>query len=179
MSYAEAAAKGPKQSPEEARAPPVPELEKTESEVASLIDVDSPHVSSVKSDFEDQAEQTKTQAARKEREAEDKLRELSDKAADKATEAKKKATAEGKKAKEKAKAGGKKLQDNKDNPVVIGNAVIILAGVAVLGFGAYKKHSEGQLDWKVAGATAGIVGAIAVADYFGSQWLFKNKYPPK
>lgn len=45
--------------------------------------------------------------------------------------------------------------------------------------GAYKKHQEGQLDWKLAGSVAGVVGVLGVADYFGSQWLLENKYPPK
>jgi len=72
MSYADVVAEGPKQPPEEARAPPMPEVEKTESEATSIVDVGSPHISSVKSDFEDQATKTQTQAIRKEHEAEDK-----------------------------------------------------------------------------------------------------------
>jgi hypothetical protein len=46
-------------------------------------------------------------------------------------------------------------------------------------FGAYKANSEGKLDWKVAGTVAGAVGVLGVADYYGSQWLLENKYPPK
>merc|ERR1712000_455716 len=82
MSYADIAAKGPKQSPEEARAHPVPALEPSESESASLIDVDSPHVSSVKSDFQEQEVKTETQAERLEREAEDKARAEAQKASE-------------------------------------------------------------------------------------------------
>jgi hypothetical protein len=147
----------------------MPEVEKTESEAASLIDVDSPHVSSVKSDFEEQATKTQTQATRKEHEAEDKAREYEQKASEAARDAKKKAAAKGKEAKEKAKAGGKKLQDNQDNPVVVGNAVIITVGAIALAAGAYKKHSEGKLDWELAGTVAGIVAVFGVADYFASK----------
>jgi len=179
MSYADVAAKGPKQSPEEARAPAMPEIEKTESESNSLVDVDSPHVSSVKSDYEQQATKTQTQATRQEHEVEDKARELSEKASEAANDAKKKATTKGKEAKEKAKAGGKKLQDNQDNPVVIGNAVVLLVGSVALAAGAYQKHKEGQLDWQLAGTVAGVVGAFAVGDYFVSKWLIENKYPTK
>ena len=57
------------------RAPPVPHLEPDESQASSLIDVDSPHVVSVKSDFEEQAIKTETQAERIEREQEAKARE--------------------------------------------------------------------------------------------------------
>jgi hypothetical protein len=147
----------------------MPEIEKTESEAASMVDVDSPHISSVKSDFEDQATKTQTQATRKEHEAEDKAREYSQKASEAASDAKKKATAKGKEAKEKAKAGSKKLQDNQDNPVVVGNAVILAIGTVALAVGAYQKHKEGKLDWQLAGTVAGIVGVLGVADYFASR----------
>lgn len=151
------------------RAPPIPEVEKTESEATSLVDVSSPHVSSVKSGFEDQATKTETQATRMEHEADDKAREYGQKASDLTSEAKKKAATKGKESKEKAKAGGKKLQDNQDNPVVVGNAVILVAGTVALAVGAYQKHREGKLDWQLAGTVAGVVGLFGVADYFASK----------
>jgi anthranilate phosphoribosyltransferase len=147
----------------------MPEVEKTESEAASLVDVDSPHVSSVKSDFEDQAIKTRTQATRKEHEAEDNAEEYARKASDAASEAKKKAGVKGKEAKEKAKASSKKLQDNRDNPVVMGNVVIVTVGAIALAAGAYQKHQEGKLDWQLAGTVAGVVGVLGVADYFASK----------
>ena len=61
------------------------------------------------------------------------------------------------------------VKDNRDNPVVIGNAVVWTVMAAALGFGAYKQHSEGKLNWKVAGAWAGVVGLFGTADYFVSQ----------
>jgi pyruvate dehydrogenase E2 component (dihydrolipoamide acetyltransferase) len=69
------------------------------------------------------------------------------------------------------KRDGKKLSENRDNPVVIGNAAIWGIGIIAIGYGAYKKHSEGQLDWKLAGTVAGVVGAFGVADYFASQYV--------
>ncbi|KAJ9498953.1 hypothetical protein H2202_005630 [Exophiala xenobiotica] len=171
MSYADIAAKGPKQSPEEycSRAPPVPALEPSESESASLIDVDSPHVSSVKSDFQEQEVKTETQADRLEHEAEDKARADAQKASEAAEKAKKKAATKGKEVKDALKKDGQKLSENRDNPVVVGNALIWGITAVALGYGAYKKHSEGQLDWQIAGTVAGCVGAFAVADYFGSK----------
>ena len=147
----------------------MPEIEKTESEATSMVDVDSPHVSSVKSDFEDQATKTQTQATRKEHEAEDNAREYAQKASDAVSDAKKKAGVKGKEAKEKAKTSGKKLQDNRDNPVVIGNVVVLTVGTIALAAGAYQKHKEGKLDWQLAGAVAGVVGILGVADYFASK----------
>ncbi|PTB73402.1 hypothetical protein M440DRAFT_1404407, partial [Trichoderma longibrachiatum ATCC 18648] len=59
MSYADAAAKGAKQTPEEAAAPQPPEIIPNESSsTASLIDVDMPSVHTVPPDFLEQDVQT-------------------------------------------------------------------------------------------------------------------------
>ncbi|KAI1623396.1 hypothetical protein EDD37DRAFT_681599 [Exophiala viscosa] len=187
MSYADIAAKGPKQSPEEVgccispliiRAAPVPSIEHSE-ESSSLVDVDSPHVSSVNSDYKEQEIKTDTQAERIEHEAEDKARAAEQKTEAAAAETKKKAATKGKQVKDSLKKDGQKLSENRDNPVVIGNALIWGLATVTIGYGAYKKQSEGKLDWQLAGTVAGCVGAFAVADYFGSKWLLENKYPPK
>ncbi|KAI9692737.1 MAG: hypothetical protein M1820_009409 [Bogoriella megaspora] len=169
MSYAAVAGSGPEQ-----RAPPPPSLEQSISSTQSLVDVDSPHVSSVPSDFDSQSVKTDTQAERMEREFEDKKRE----AGDKASQAKDKLAEGRSKGRAQAEKEAKFLRENKDNPVVIGNAVVITTLAGVLGYGVYKQHQAGQLDWKVAGIGAGIIGLFATADYYVSQWLFK-KYPPK
>lgn len=58
---------------------------------------------------------------------------------------------------------------NRDNPVVIGNAVAwTVAGVG-LGVGAYNKHVKGELDWGIVGIAATAVGVLAAADYYLSQ----------
>ncbi len=129
----------------------------------------SPHISSIKSDVEEQATKTQTQAIRKEHEVEDKAREYGQRASEAANGAKKKAASKGKEAKEKAKAGGRKLQDNQDNPVFVGNAVVLVVGTVALAAGAYQKHKEGNLDWQLAGTVAGLVGVFGVADYFASK----------
>lgn len=201
MSYAQAAAKGPKQSPEEARAPPLPEVEHSDDNTESLVDVDSIHVSTVPSDYESQSIKTDTQAERLEHEAEDREREREREAEEKyeemkreakakaheakmrALEAKAKASAEAKKdaerVKQEAKAAGEDLQRNADNPVVVGNAIVVAGVSAALGFGAYRKYSAGELTWKVVGAWVGVVGLFAAGDFYLSQYLFKNRYPKK
>ncbi|EPS27209.1 hypothetical protein PDE_02152 [Penicillium oxalicum 114-2] len=173
MSYADAAAKGPKQDPEDVsfliRAPPVGGIYKDESEsTVSLIDVDSPHVQSVDADFLNQEVKTTTQADRLEREAEEK----------KAQEARE-ASAKKAKASKAAKAKAQGLSDNSDNPVYITNAVLATLVSAGLGYGAYRKHLEGKLSWEVVGLWTGAVGAVGVVDYFVSKWFLQNKYPPK
>ncbi|KAI4716806.1 hypothetical protein E4T48_07022 [Aureobasidium sp. EXF-10727] len=164
MSYASVAASGPQQ-----RAHAVPEIQHTDDEVHELIDVDSPHISSVPSDFQSQEIQTETQAERERLESE--AREEAQKKAQQAEELKEKAKQKAQKATEKAKA-------NSDNPVVLGNTVAVVALGGLLGFGAYRKYTAGELTWKVAGAWAGIVGVFALGDYYASKFLFK-KYPPK
>lgn len=141
------------------RAPPPPEVEHSDpSDVHSLIDVDSPHISSVPSDFESQTIKTETQAKEHELEAEAEAR-------DKAEKLKKEAEHK----KDQAKKAARKAEANSDNPVVIGNAVGIAAFTGLLGYGAYRKYAAGEMTWKLAGAWAGVVGVFAVADYYTSQ----------
>jgi hypothetical protein len=142
-----------------------------ESTASSLIDVDSPHVSSVKSDFQDQAVKTETQADRIAREAEEAAERARMKASKEASAAKDKASAEAKKAKAEAKKAGKKLQDNKDNPVVVGNAILWGVTAVAVGYGAYQKQQEGKLDWKLAGTVGAGLAALAAGDYFASQYV--------
>ncbi|KAL8761815.1 MAG: hypothetical protein Q9184_002099 [Pyrenodesmia sp. 2 TL-2023] len=185
----------------------------TESSVSSLVDVDSPHVSSVPSDFESQTTKTKTQAERMAHEAEDKARENSAKASQKTKEtaaeadqkaseasskasskakefsefasekseelskevgdkydkAKKSAARNYKEGKEEAREKGNELSRNRDNPVVVANAVIIGVGSVALGFTGYQKYAKGELSWQVAGMAAAAVGAFAIGDYYVSQ----------
>ncbi|KAJ5501887.1 hypothetical protein N7463_004761 [Penicillium fimorum] len=165
MSYADAAAKGPKQSPEDARAPPMGGVYHDESEsTASLIDVDGPHVQTVESDFLESDVKTTTQAERIEREADEKEKRENE-------EKKKKAKTH------KVKSSG--ICENSCNPVFIANAAIATVVGAGLGFGAYKQHARGNLSWELVGLSAGAVGVFGAVDYFVSKWFLQNKFPPK
>lgn len=135
------------------RAQPVAEIQHTDDEVHSLVDVDSPHVSSVPSDFQSQEIQTETQAERERLES----------------EAREKAEKVKEEAKQKADSAAKKAKANSDNPVVLGNTVAVVALGGLLGFGAYRKYTAGELTWKVAGAWAGVVGLFALGDYYASK----------
>lgn len=73
------------------------------------------------------------------------------------------------KAKKEVKEDGQWVEQNKGNPVVVGNAVAMTAVGVLLGVGAYRLHRAGELTWKVAGTWAGIVGLFAVGDYYVSQ----------
>lgn len=129
----------------------MPEVERSDDSVHSLIDVDSPHISSVHSTYSEQSTKTTTQAEREEREQEAEARHAAERA------------------KDKARAKGRRARENADNPVILGNMITVGILGAVLGYGAYRKYSVGELTWKVAGAWAGVVGLFAVGDYYVSQ----------
>jgi ElaB/YqjD/DUF883 family membrane-anchored ribosome-binding protein len=125
-------------------------------------------------------QQAEKELSRLEKEAGKKYNEFTKEAKDKyevwKTEAKKdfekvkkEAKKDGKIAQEEARKAGVWADENKGNPVVIGNAVVITALAGVLGVGAYRLHQANQLTWKVAGAWAGVVGLFAVGDYYVSQ----------
>lgn len=103
------------------------------------------------------------------KEAKDSYAEWKSEASKEWKKARKQAGKEGEEAKKQAKRAGEWADENKDNPVVIGNVVVLSALVAGLGAGAYRLNQQGQFTWKVAGIGAGIVGAFAVADYYVSQ----------
>ncbi|CAA9960378.1 MAP65-ASE1 multi-domain protein [Pyrenophora teres f. maculata] len=165
MSYAEMAAKGPKQSPEEftyIRAPAPPEVEhSSDDSVHSLVDVDSPHISSVPSDYESQSVKTDTQAERIEREEkiEQEAKDIKDKAAAKKDAAK------------------DKIKKNADNPVVLSNAVGLAVVGGIVGFGAYRQYARGELTGKVVAVWAAAIGLFGVGDYYVSQYFFKRNPP--
>lgn len=112
---------------------------------------------------------TETQADRLERETEARVRADAAKAREKADDLKKRAATAGKDAKKALKKDAEKLNENKDNPVFIGNAILWTVTAAAVGYGAYKKHAEGKLDINLAGTVALGLGVLGAADYFASK----------
>jgi len=160
VSYADAAAKGPKQTPEEAAAPPQPEVIPVETaSTSSLVDVDMPSVRTVPSDFREQDIQTETQAARIEREE--------DAAAAAAPKSK------GRKEKAKAKADNadswilskfSALTNNEAKGLALTNMVGFLSVSAFLGYKAWGLYEKGRLGWKEVGIGMGIMSVVGVGE---------------
>ncbi|QSS61118.1 hypothetical protein I7I51_03290 [Histoplasma capsulatum] len=180
MSYAKAVSRDAQQSPQEVAAPQPREVEVAEAEPAtsSLIDVDSPHISSVPPTYESQRIKTNTQAERIEREGEEKQRR------EQAEREVKRAAARDAKGKAKAvknKAASAKLSllRNRSNPVLLGNAMLMAIAGAGLGFSAYRWHSRGVLTWNILGLWSSAVGALGFVDYYVSKWFLQNKFPLK
>lgn len=155
----------------------MPEVEH-DTASSSLIDVDSPHISSVPSDYDSQSIKTDTQAERIEHEAQD-AKIQADKAAQ---QAKERATKTKNAAKEKAGLAGKRVRENADNPVVLGNALLVGLGGLGLGWFAYRKYTAGEFNWRLGGILAGAVGLFAAADIYVSRYvstcLLKYQYRP-
>lgn len=117
-------------------------------------------------DFMNHAEKD---AARLEKDAEKKFDSFKSQAKEVKGQVGKTLSKDAEKAKKVAKDADQWAEKNKNNPVVVGNAVVIALGAVLLGTGAYRMHRTNTLTWNVAGAWAGAVGLFAVGDYFVSQ----------
>ncbi|KAM3537654.1 hypothetical protein ARSEF1564_009429 [Beauveria bassiana] len=168
VSYANAAAKGPKQSPSEAAAPPLPEVIPNESaSTSSLIDVDMPSVHTVPSDFVQQDVKTETQANRIEREAEA--------AKAKAERARKNAAAEAKKADSWITKQVSQLSDGAASGVALANLAAFVGVGSYLGYQGWNLYQRGNLDGKAVGLGVGILAAAGAAHAAVGSYLYRGK----
>ena len=126
------------------RAPQPTQIAHEESSTSSLVDVDSPHVSSVPSSY---SGETSTQVEREEREAEEaerkakaKFEEVEGEAAKKYEKGKGVAARKANEAKESVKGKGESFDRNRENPVVVGNLVLVGLGSAALGYVNRRKY---------------------------------------
>ncbi|KAL7948782.1 hypothetical protein V8C42DRAFT_312315 [Trichoderma barbatum] len=167
MSYADAAAKGARQTPEEAAAPQQPEIIPSESaSTASLIDVDMPSVHTVRSDFLEQDIQTETQAERIKREQE---------AARANHAAKKKAASKAKKADSWLTRQFSQLSDGSVNAIALANVFGVVGVSGFLGYRAWGLYERNRLDWKHAGVGFGILAAVGAVEAVLGRYLYKSK----
>ncbi|ENH66170.1 D-serine dehydratase [Fusarium oxysporum f. sp. cubense race 1] len=166
MSYADVAASGPKQSPEEAAAPQPPQVITDESaSTASLVDVDMPSVHTVPNDFLEQEIKTETQAARLEREEE-------------AREEKRKrdeAAAKAKRADNWLIQQFSRLSDGSATGLVIANFATVVGLGAYLGYKGWGLYEKGKLDWKAFTLGAGILAGVTAAEGAVGRYLYKGK----
>ncbi|KAL9124564.1 MAG: hypothetical protein Q9217_006112 [Psora testacea] len=177
------------------RAPPPPQVEDSSS---SLVDIDSQHIQEKSSEAVSQASENASRAADKTSQkgsevssslkekaagardyTSQKSSEVADSASTNYNEAKGATKDNAKKAEKEIKSEYDEVYENRDNPVIIANGIAIVVGAVGLAYGGYQKHQAGELDWKLAGSVAAIVGVLGVGDYYLSQYLFKNKYPKK
>ncbi|KAI6777628.1 uncharacterized protein J7T54_002939 [Emericellopsis cladophorae] len=156
MSYADIAASGPKQAPEDP-----PEVVTNESaSTASLVDVDMPSVHTVPSDFQEQDVQTETQAQRLEREAEQK---------------KVKAKSEAKKTDNWLTEQFAKLSDGSAGALAIANLAGVVGLSAYMGYKAWGLYERGRLSYQNVGVGVGILAAVGAAEGVFGRYLYKGK----
>ncbi|KAK2002993.1 hypothetical protein LX36DRAFT_651636 [Colletotrichum falcatum] len=171
-SYADMAAKGPKQTPEEAAAPQPPEVavESVASlSTSSLVDVDMPSVHTVPHDFNDQEVKTTTQAARIDREDEEQ------KARAEADLAKKKAAGKVRKADTWLKRQFSSLSDGSASALAVSNLVGVVGLSTFLGYKAWGLYDRGRLSWQNVGLGLGILGVVGLAEGVFGSYLYKTK----
>jgi len=174
MSYAEIASKGPKQSPEEAAAPQPPQIvNSTSASTSSLVDVDTPSVRTVPSDYGEQEIQTDTQAARIEREK--KAEDLAAKARAEADFAKKKTKRAAKKADNWLTKQFESLSDGTGGALVAVNLLAVVGLSGWLGYKAWGLYDKGRLGWKNVGLGLGILGVVGAAESIFGGYLYKAK----
>ncbi|EHK27046.1 uncharacterized protein TRIVIDRAFT_85708 [Trichoderma virens Gv29-8] len=167
MSYADAAAKGARQTPEEAAAPQQPEIIPSESaSTASLIDVDMPSVHTVRSDFLEQDIQTETQAERIRREEE---------AARANQAAKKKAAGKARKADSWVTRQFSQLSDSSVTAIAIANFFGVVGVSGFLGYRAWGLYEKSRLDWKHVGVGFGVLAAVGAVEAVLGRYLYKSK----
>ncbi|KAK4156127.1 mitochondrial intermembrane space import and assembly protein 40 [Chaetomidium leptoderma] len=187
VSYAEIASKGPKQSPEEAAAPQPPQVNPTTaSSTASLIDVDTPSVHTVPSDFESQEIKTDTQAARLDREEERKeqKQEAAARARAEADLAKKKTRNNNNNNNNKVrKAEGwlaKHFESMSEagpggSAMAVANIIAVVGLSGWLGFKAWGLYDRGRFGWKEAGIGLGVLGAVGAVEGVFVNYFSKAK----
>lgn len=172
MSYAEIAAKGPKQTPEEAAAPQPPQVEISEStSTSSLIDVDAPSVHTVPADFMEQEVKTDTQADRLEREA----REAADKARAEADLAKKKAARKAHKADSWLTKQFEDMSEGASSTLVLANFLAVVGLSGYLGYRAWGLYERGRFSWKHAGIGLGVLSVVGAFEGVFTNYLQKGK----
>ncbi|TDZ49695.1 hypothetical protein CTRI78_v007944 [Colletotrichum trifolii] len=166
-SYADIASKGPKQTPEEAAAPPPPEISVDgTASTASLVDVDLPSVHTVPSDFNEQEVKTETQADRIERE---------ENARAEADLAKKKATGKARKADSWLTRQFASLSDGSAGALAISNLVGVIGLSGFLGYKAWGLYERGRLSWQNVGLGLGILGVVGLGEGVLGRYLYKTK----
>ncbi|QPC76933.1 hypothetical protein HYE68_007685 [Fusarium pseudograminearum] len=166
VSYADIAAKGPKQSPEDAAAPQPPQIMTDESaSTASLVDVDMPSVHTVPNDFLEQEIQTETQAARIELEEEAKQEKRKrDSAASKAKQTDNWLVQQ-----------FSKLSDGEATGLTVANLATVVSLGAFLGYKGWGLYEKGRLDWKAVSYGVGILASAAAAQGAVGRYLYKGK----
>ncbi|CAK7567792.1 MAG: hypothetical protein SEPTF4163_005761 [Sporothrix epigloea] len=196
VSYADIASKGPKQTPEQAAAPQLPEIENTESvaSTTSLPDVDSPDIQTIASEDaesivnaldKDEPEQTARDAGKQKAKASSSAKSSKEKAKKAASKAKDKASTKAHEAEESAMRADRWLTSQfssfeEDHPraaqaVAVSNLLAVVGLGAFLGYRAWGLHEQGRLSWKSTAAGLAVLGAVGLVEGTFASYFYKGK----
>ncbi|KAL2753152.1 hypothetical protein ACRALDRAFT_2044794 [Sodiomyces alcalophilus JCM 7366] len=166
-SWADVAAKGPKQTAEEAAAPVPPSVQSdVETSTSSLVDVDTPAVRTVPADYDDQEIKTHTQADRIRREEESRA---------KTQPAKKEAADKGRRADNWLTRQFAALSDSSAGALAITNLVGVVGLSGFLGYKAWHLYDRGRLNWEHVAIGVGILGVVGIGESIIGRYLYKAK----
>ncbi|KAJ1326867.1 mitochondrial intermembrane space import and assembly protein 40 [Microdochium nivale] len=143
------------------------------SSTASLIDVDTPSVHTVASDFEDHPVKTETQQARID------LEEAAHRARAEADLAKKKTAHKARRADAAVTGWFENLSDEASTALVASNFAAIIGLGSYLGYKAYGLYERGRLTGKNVAVGLGIVAAVAAFEGVFGGYLYKGKKQSK
>lgn len=138
----------------------MPEIDPSTSSTASLIDVDTPSVRTVPSDFLEQDVQTDTQAARLEREGEALAKQAAERARAEADLAKKKTKSAVADADSYLTKWFSSLDDNQATAVVGANLLAVVGLSGFLGYKGWSLYDKGRLSWGAVGLGVGVVAIV-------------------
>ncbi|KEZ45777.1 hypothetical protein SAPIO_CDS1584 [Scedosporium apiospermum] len=184
MSYAEVAAKGPKQTAEEAAAPALPYL--STEDTTTTTEATTPSVHTISS-----TDLASSQASASAREGpipssspdpNVTTSSFADLAA--STEPHHSHSHNhhhsGSSKKRHAKEAAKKIANYGDGtPLALANLSLVVGFSAVLGFKAWDLYERGQLGWKELGIGAGIVGVVGAAEAVIGRYLYEEHLKKK
>ena len=125
---------------------------------SSLVDVDTPSVRTVPSEYNDQDVKTDTQAAREE------LEDAAARASAEADLAKKKASRKGHQADNFLTKWFAGLSDGASSALAISNIVAVVGLGTYLGYKGVGLYERGRLNWKNLGLGFGIVAAVGAVE---------------
>ncbi|KAI1497746.1 hypothetical protein F5X99DRAFT_412726 [Biscogniauxia marginata] len=153
-----------------AAAPQPPQIETSQSaSTSSLVDVDTPSVRTVPSDFLEQEVQTETQAARLE------LEDAAARARAEAEFSKKKGASKAIKADTFLAQWFSELSDGASTALAVANLATV-AGLSVYtGYKALGLYERGRLTWYNIGIGAGAVFGVGLVEGILGRYLYKGK----
>ncbi|KAL7629882.1 hypothetical protein AAE478_001405 [Parahypoxylon ruwenzoriense] len=154
----------------QAAAPQPPEVVSSQSaSTASLVDVDTPSVRTVPSDFMEQDIKTDTQATRQE------LEDAAERARAEAHLSKKKGAGRARRADSILSKWFGDLSHGASTALAVTNLAAVVGLSAYMGYKAWGLYERGRLGWQSVGVGTGIAASVGIVEGILGRYLYKGK----